>query len=398
VSRWRSIWLVARREVLERVRSRGFIASMAFTLVVVGGSVALTTLSSEGQSTLQLGIVRPAPTGLEPALQAAATRYALTLETSSYPDRSAGETAVEDGSVAALLVVPADLSGPGEIVSKRVPDTRALAVANAAVVGLRQAAMLHSSGVDLSTYADASAPPTPVSLQSTSSEQTDAMILAYGATLLLFYAIITYGQWVLAGIIEEKQSRVVEVVLSTVRPTDLLAGKIVGIGALGLAQLALLTGLGAALALRTGALTLPATTPSMLVLVLMWFVLGYLLYATVFAALGSLASRQEEAQNASMPVILVAVASLLATMFFVLRSPNAVAATVLTFLPPSAPIVIPIRAALGAIEPWEIALSAVITIVTIVIVLGAGARVYSGAVLQVGSRMRLGDAWRASGH
>jgi ABC-2 type transport system permease protein len=98
-----------------------------------------------------------------------------------------------------------------------------------------------------------------------------------------------------------------------------------------------------------------------------------------------------------MPVMLMAVASLAASMFFVLRSSNAVAVTILTLLPPSAPIAIPIRAALGSIEPWEIGLSAVITIVTIVAVLWAGARVYSGAVLQVGSRMRLGDAWRAAG-
>jgi ABC-type Na+ efflux pump permease subunit len=102
-------------------------------------------------------------------------------------------------------------------------------------------------------------------------------------------------------------------------------------------------------------------------------------------------------KSTTMPVILVAVASLAASMFFVLRSSNAVAVTILTLLPPSAPIAIPIRAALGSIEPWEIALSAVITIVTIVAVLWAGARVYSGFVLQVGSRMRLGDAWRAAG-
>ena len=113
----------------------------------------------------------------------------------------------------------------------------------------------------------------------------------------MFIGIFSYGTWVLTGVVEEKQSRVVEVVLSTVRPRDLLMGKVLGIGLLALAQLVVLVAVGIGLSQLLGRLVLPATTPGAVVQLLIWFILGFAFYSTAMGFLGSLASRMEEASN-----------------------------------------------------------------------------------------------------
>ena len=131
-------------------------------------------------------------------------------------------------------------------------------------------------------------------------------------------------------------------------------------------------------------------------MLLLWFVLGYALYSTALGVLGALASRMEEASNASSPVSIVASLSYVFALLVAIDDPGGTAARIATFIPPVSPMVVPLRAALGAIEPWEIALSAVVTALTIWALFVFGGRVYSGAVLQTAGRMKLRDAWRAS--
>ena len=119
-------------------------------------------------------------------------------------------------------------------------------------------------------------------------------------------------------------------------------------------------------------------------------------YSTTMGFLGSLASRVEEASTASMPVTLTATTAYILSIVVVTGDPEGVLARVMTFLPPSAPMVVPLRTALGAIEPWEIAISMVLMVASIWFLFVVGARIYSGAVLQTGGRIKLRDAWRAS--
>jgi ABC-2 type transport system permease protein len=198
-------------------------------------------------------------------------------------------------------------------------------------------------------------------------------------------------------VVEEKQSRVVEVVLSTVRARDLLMGKVLGIGVLGIVQLAVFITAAMVAALATDRLVLPTTTPSAVVLLAVWFVLGYLLYSTALGFLGALASRQEEASNASTPVTMVAMLSYFVAIIAVVDDPDGLVANVATFFPPSAPFVVPLRAAFDAIPPWQIGVSAILTLVGIYVLFTIGARVYAGAVLQFGGRIKLRDAWRSGG-
>ncbi len=181
-----------------------------------------------------------------------------------------------------------------------------------------------------------------------------SFVFANVGVILLFIAIFTFGTWVLTGVVEEKQSRVVEVVLSTIEARDLLIGKVLGIGLLGLLQLVVMVAVGLGAGVAGGRFSLPPTTASAVVMLFVWFILGYAFYSTALGVLGALASRMEEASNASSPITFVAMAAYFFSLLVALNDPAGVAARIATFVPPVAPMVVPLRAALGAIEPWEI--------------------------------------------
>ena len=379
----RSIRLVAMREIQERGRSRGYLLSLLFTLLLLAAGFILPALLT-GSDTQHLAVVEPAPPGLVEALGSAAATYDVTLDVSTLPDRAAAEAAVRDDKVGAALVVPQDLSGPGQLIVHRNASSELQAIAAAAVIGLRA-----------SEAAPLLAPPAITALEPPSAADTTALIFANAGIILMFIGIFSYGTWVLTGVVEEKQSRVVEVVLSTVRPRDLLVGKVLGIGLLALFQLAVLVAAGLIAVQISGRLTLPTTTVGSVVQLLVWFILGFALYSTTMGFLGSLASRAEDASSAAMPVTMTATACYIASIVLVQRDPDGVLARVMTFFPPAAPMVVPLRTALGAIEPWEVVVSIVLMLVAIWALFVVGARVYAGAVLQVGSRMKIRDAWRA---
>ena len=381
MSRWRAVRLVAQREILERGRSRGYVLSLVFTLLLLVGGFVLPQLLLADQAT-RLAMVEPVPAGLETAIVTGAAAYDLDLDISSVPDRAAAESALTEGTIDGALAVPADLSAPGELIVLERAGDQLQAAASAAVVALRAA-----------DVAPLLVPPAITALKPPTEEDITALIFANAGIILMFIGIFSYGTWVLTGVVEEKQSRVVEVVLSTVRPRDLLMGKVIGIGLLALAQLVILVAAGIAAAQISGRLTLPPTTVGAVAQLLLWFILGFALYSTAMGFLGSLASRMEEASNASMPVTMTATACYLASIF-VTQDPDGALATAMTFFPPAAPMVVPLRAALGAIEPWEITLSIVLMVAAIWLMFVVGARVYAGAVLQTGSRIRIRDAWR----
>jgi ABC-2 type transport system permease protein len=142
---------------------------------------------------------------------------------------------------------------------------------------------------------------------------------------------------------------------------------------------------------------LPETTPGAVVLLAIWFVLGYALYSTALGFLGALASRLEEASNASTPVTMIAMVSYFVAIFAVINDPSGPVARIATFIPASAPFVVPLRAAFDAIEPVEVVLAILVTVAAIWVLFTLGARVYAGAVLQTAGRIKIRDAWRSAG-
>ena len=201
------------------------------------------------------------------------------------------------------------------------------------------------------------------------------------------------AQAVAAGVNEEKSSRVVELLLSAMSPRRLLTGKVVGIGLVGLLQVALLAVAAGATALVVGT-DLPSGSTGTAAAYVVWFALAYALYCTLFAAAGSLTSRAEESQQAATPVyILLAIGYLAA--FSAFQSPNGTLVTVLSFIPFSAPMVMPARAAIGSVSWIAIAISMLLTVAATVVTIRIAGRIYAGALLRFGPRVKLLDAFRA---
>ena len=214
-------------------------------------------------------------------------------------------------------------------------------------------------------------------------------------TVLLFMAISTYGAMVMSGVVEEKSSRVVEVLLARMPARNLLAGKISGIGLLGLGQIAL-TVLVALVALTVvDSVDIPAARGAVLAWVVVWFVLGYSLYATVFGALGALASRPEDTQSAAGPVTVVLVAGYFVS-FAAIGSPDTAWAKLVSFVPATAPLAMPNRIAMGAAAWWEPLLAVALTLAAIAGLVVFGGRVYSGGILHSGPTLTLRAAWRGA--
>jgi ABC-2 type transport system permease protein len=380
MSRPRSIWLVARREILERGRSRGFVLSILFTTLLVVGSFVLPAILFGDEEATRIGVVEPGPPGLALAITTTAAQLDQDVEVVPLADEATADAAMVDGSVEAVAAVPADLSGPGTVRFEREPDQFVVQLVTASVVALRTQALLAEADVSHAEFLAAQQPPTVDTLDPQTDADEARFLFANIGAVLILVGIFSFGFTVLTGVVEEKQSRVVEVVLSTVRPRDLLMGKVLGIGILGLDRF-----------------TLPETTPTAIALLAVWFLLGYALYATALGFLGALASRMEEASNASTPVTMIAMASYFVAVFAVINDPSGPVAQVATYLPPSAPFVVPLRAAFDAIGPLEILVSIAVTVLGIWILFSVGARVYAGAVLQTAGRIKLRDAWRSAG-
>jgi ABC-2 type transport system permease protein len=196
------------------------------------------------------------------------------------------------------------------------------------------------------------------------------------------------------GVVEEKSSRVVELLLATLRPWQLLAGKVIGIGLLGLGQLVLTGVVGIAAAVGTGAVDVPSGILGVAGQVLVWFLLGFAFYACLFAALASLVSRQEEVQNVTTPLSVLLLGSFFLAIA-ALSSPDSALVRVGSIVPPFSTMVMPIRWAAGEAPLWQLGLAVLLMVLAVVALIRFAGRVYAGAVLRSGPRVKLSDALAA---
>ena len=375
----RAITLVARREIRERLHSRAFIVSTLLLLALVGGSAALGQMFSP-ETTYRVAVTAPAPPGLTAALQRAAKPFDATVRLRVLDSAAAGRQELTAKHVDALLLLSTD-----RLVFRSNVDTKLAAVADTAVRAVRN-----------------HLPPSPelttATLTPPNTKTTDAATaVAYIGSLLLLTTLAIYGQWVLAGVVEEKNNRVVELLLSTVQPRHLLAGKVIGIGLLGLSQLVLVVGLGATL-IAAGVFDAPASLGGSLALVVPWFALGFALYAVAYAAAGALASRQQDANSAGQTVTYTLLAAYFAGYVALSADPDGTFAHVLTVFPLTAPLVLPARSALVGVPLWEQVLAVVLVLGSIYALVRMAGRVYAHGLLHSGPRLRARTAWRQAHH
>jgi ABC-2 type transport system permease protein len=368
--------LVARREIHERMRGKAFLISTVVMLVFVGGSAGLQGALSK-KPTYRFAVTAPAPSGLAAALQRAAEPFDdANVHLRVVRSPAAGRQALEDEKVDALLLLPRD-----RLLFRSSVDAKAAAVADTAVRAVRN----HE-------------PPRPELTAATlhRAEQTPSdaeTLVAVAGSVLLLTSLAVYGQWVLGGVVEERHNRVVELILATTRPRHLLAGKVIGIGLLGFAQLTLVAGL-AAVMLAAGVFDAPASLGGSLALVIPWFVLGFALYAVGYAAAGALASRQQNAETAGQPVTYTIVAAYFAGYLALASDTDGLLANILTILPPTAPLVLPARSALAGVPLWQHGVAVVLVLVWIYAIVRFAGRVYGHGLLRGGPRLGVRAAWR----
>jgi ABC-2 type transport system permease protein len=232
-------------------------------------------------------------------------------------------------------------------------------------------------------------------------------ILAYAGNILIYMAVVLYGMGVAMGVAEEKGSRIMEILVNAATPFQLLAGKIVGIGMAGLTQMALLVVVGvgalllqiplkeALLGSSTGGLNLNITgaSISLLLLLLLYFILGYLLYAALYAGMGALVKRQDEVQNAVGPLTFLLVIGYVVS-FFGIYTPNALWFRIVSYVPFWTPTTMLVRVASGGASGWEIPLTVVLMGIAIVICTYIAGRIYRYGILMYGQRPGLGKLFK----
>ena len=383
-----AVRLVARREIRERVREKSFLVSMSINVAIVVIAVLLSAAFSGGETTYVVGVADDAARPVARAAVAANPSGFSVRTRDVAPDRVDG--ALADGDVDVVLA-------GREIRAGDDPPDGLVTLLQAANRQVRAAEALERAGV---SGADArralSPPPLRVASLEPEDEDDDLAGLTFFVVIVLYGQLATYGYWVAAGVVEEKASRVVEVVLSTIRPKHLLAGKTIGLGLLGLGNLLLVGAVGLLVAGATGALDIDGAVLGAVGLALVWFVVGYAFYSCAFACAGALVPRQEELQSTMTPLSLLLLASFFLS-FVVVSDPDGTLAHVTAFLPPTAPITMPPRIVTGDAPAWEVAASLAVTLAATAALIPLAGRIYAGGILRTGSALKLREAWRAAG-
>jgi ABC-2 type transport system permease protein len=387
-----AVRLVAKRELNTRLRTKSFVIGTAVILVVFAGYFLLqaTLLGDAGRS--KIGLSGQA-TGISDQLKTVALQLGRDVETITVTSPAEGRKQVKKGDLDALLSGSAsDL----QVLVKSDLDKQLHAALNSIAQQQVLNAKLLEAGLDAPQVLNAISTATVkvTSITPSDPERDQRLVIGLVMVFLLYLSITTYGTLVAQGIVEEKSSRVVEILLSTLRPWQLMLGKVLGLGLTGLIQLVSLAGAGLGMATATGTLTLSGVATSTVLWGLLWYVLGFFLYATFFAGTGSLVSRQEDVQSVVTPVMMMLIGGFAVGLSLLQQSPGGTATTVLSLIPLLSPVLMPGRIAAGSVSDLQVGLSIVLTLAAIALFTWLGGRIYHNAVLRMGSRVKLREALR----
>jgi len=382
--------LVAGREISERLGSRALrITTAIMTLLVVAG-VVIPGLVAGPAAPTSVGLVGAPAQALGPALAITARVTKVNITVRDISSVSAARSAVKNGSLDVALSLGPH-SATAEVAQSLPPSTGAVLAATIDAAHQRQ--ILSQAGVAPATVlaAQAPVPLATVAIHPPPSHKAARDIAAIAASFLLYIVVILYGNAVATGVAQEKTSRTAEVLLAAVRPRQLLTGKVVGIGLCGLVQLTIpvIAGLVANAVVHSA--QIPSTIWLLLPASLLWFALGYALYAFAYAAAGAIVARPEEVQFATAPFGFALLAGYL-LVYPAIGSPNAPWIRVLSFFPPLAPSLMPARIAIGGVAWWEVPLDVLVMLIAIYGVIRLATRVYTGALVRGGARL----TWRAA--
>lgn len=388
----RAIALIARREFDVQVRKKSFLISNAIVLVVIiGGIIAFSIFSGGDDSEDRTPVGLVGDQAIAQTLTAVGDQLGTPVEIRQIGTADDARTQIENGDVDVALV-----PGQGGAFTAITEDTVAgslRAVLDTAVAAQAQDTALTGLGVDPADLASATAaagvtveavdPPDPA--------QGQRLALSFIAVTLLYAQIITFGMYVAMGVVEEKSSRVVELLLSTVRPLQLLWGKVIGIGLVGLLQLTAYGAAGLIAGTATGTLTVTGTAVSVFVSTIGWFILGFAFFAVLYAAGGSMVSRQEDVNSTTMPLLILILAMFFAA-FSSIDDPSGTLPTVLSWIPPFSAILMPLRIAGGVADPIQVVGTIALMILATVVLAVIAAKIYQRSILRIGKTVSWKEA------
>ncbi len=408
----RKIWVIARHEYLVNIRRTGFILMTA--LVPLLGAITLVVMaffSGEATNFFQrtfssepkkVGVV-DASGVFTPILPEFREEFAL------YKDDASAKKALLDGDVSVVLEIPTDYlrtgivkvltvgSGLGGEAISDSTRVRAFLISH----------LLRDLSPEMRHRAAYPAKFVSVTVQKGTGKGKETsgpfgmvynFLIPYFLAVFLIVTIFVSAGYLLQGIAEEKENRVIEIILSSVSAQELLAGKVIGLGALGLTQvlvwlLSVLAFSGGSVALLSIATPLFASA-KVWGLAVVYYVLGFVLYAVAMAALGSLGGNLKEAQQMSGVFSLMAAVPYMVSGF-IFTNPNAPVARILSYFPFTAPTMMMMRLSLGPVPVVDILVSILVIAVAIPLVLWAGARLFRVGILMYGKRPGLSELWKA---
>jgi ABC-2 type transport system permease protein len=391
------VGLIARREFVERGRSRVFIGVLIGSMLLILAGMFAVSLVGRPAPSASVTVAGQGPPGLADEVQRVAADLAVDVVLVDSASVEAAREAVESGSVDAALVDGDTILAVGAPSPSVDAVLRGAATASARVVAAQELGLSE-------TAVDTVVQPVVVVVEdlSTAGPVDDLEVArglaAFMSVVILFILVMAFGQFVGSAVVEEKQTRVAELVLAKVSTAAMLIGKVLGVGGLGLVQLVIL-GLTYAVGLwafgdGSAALDLFRLGLGSLAWMTLWFVIGYAMYSFVFATMGATVSRLEDLQSLTyvpsvllLPAYAVAAASLSGTASPLLAP--------MSMVPIWSPLLMPFRIVTGDAAWWEVVVALVGSAAFIAFLVWFGARVYRGAALRTGGRVGLREAYRA---
>jgi ABC-2 type transport system permease protein len=429
------VWAVIRREFLERVRTRQFAIGTVLGPILMAALFVLPVMLQRNTSIKHIVVLDAAEGGFGARVETALRNATRNDKPDGEPRYRVSRTSTSpDGVQASLdsLVVRSDRPALGQesvdgivVVTEDVLATDTLRylgsnVGSPSEMGalqrtVRQAVILEKlsrAGIDpglmMSSVKPVSMETERLSQGQVTGQSGEASFaIAYAMSFILYMALLIYGVHVMTSTVEEKSNRINEILISSLRPFELMLGKVVGVGSVGLVQLSiwagtawLLTSQRAAIGKLLGAspeavtqMPIPAIPGSLLIVFLLFFVLGFFFYAAAYAAVGSTCSTVQETQQASLPVTLFVIVGLM-LMFRLLDEPNGQFGRTLSLVPPFAPFVTPVRYSLSPL-PWtELAASVGTMVLGVLAMAWVAGRIYRVGILVYGKRPKLAEMLR----
>ena len=405
-----NVWLIAKREYLERVRTKAFLISTILIPVLMGGGIVGSIISgSKAKSTSHITIVsqdQQLATDLQAELQSGKdSRMTVDVISPGNDDtRKTLDAMLADKQIDGYLwITPA--ANPGGRPNFSFTPRSAADISTKGVVSsaLRTVLMRERLAHQGMVASDVESLMQPVQVDTTqagkNADTVSSFVAIYVLFFLMYMVILLYGMNVARSIIEEKTSRVFEVLLATIKPEEMMAGKVIGVGSVGLTQVAvwlltavILTSSSIVGALAGGKVHV-SLNPMQIIFFVVYFLLGYLLYSSIAAALGAMVNSEQELQQLNM-ILVMPLAGCMFALAPVITNPNGLVARVISFIPFCTPLIMYLRISLATPPAWEIALSIALMMVTIYAILWVASRIYRVGILMYGKKPNLPEILR----